>query len=69
VTIGEMTFDFEPSAGIDDSYVPTRRGTDERFENSSRPRADQRLAAKKARRAQDQYDGEWVEDDADRDER
>ncbi|MDP9092596.1 MAG: GTPase ObgE [Actinomycetota bacterium] len=65
VTIGAVTFDFEPSAGIDDSYIPTRRGTDERFENSTRPRADQRLAAKKARRTHDQYDGEWIEGDPD----
>ncbi len=64
VTIGDMTFDFEPSSGMDDApYVPTRRGTDERFEASNRSRADQRLAAKKARRRHDEYDGEWVDDD------
>jgi GTP-binding protein len=50
VTIGEVTFDFEPSGGIDD-YTPTRRGTDERLATDTRPRADERLAAKKARRS------------------
>jgi GTP-binding protein len=51
VTIGEVTFDFEPSAGIDeDDYLPTRRGADERLESPHRVRATERLAAKKARR-------------------
>ncbi len=54
VTIGGVTFDFEPTGGIvADDYLPTRRGTDERLEDHSRPRAHQRLAAKKARRASD----------------
>ena len=62
VTIGDMTFDFEPSAGIDeDAYLPTRRGTDERLESVTRARASERLAAKKARRAR-------PEDDLDTDE-
>jgi GTP-binding protein len=50
VTIGDVTFDFEPSGGIDD-YTPTRRGTDERLSTDTRPRAEERLAAKKARRS------------------
>jgi GTP-binding protein len=50
VTIGTMTFDFEPSAGIADDYVPSRRGSDERFNTSSRVSAEDRLAAKRARR-------------------
>ena len=51
VTIGEVSFDFEPTAGLDDAnYVPTRRGSDERLDPSTRRGADQRLAAKKARR-------------------
>ncbi len=50
VTIGAMTFDFEPTAGIDEGYVPTRRGSDERFNTSSRVSAEDRLAAKRARR-------------------
>ncbi|HEY2272435.1 MAG TPA: GTPase ObgE [Jatrophihabitantaceae bacterium] len=51
VTIGEVTFDFEPSGGIDEpEYLPTRRGTDARLDGVTRTRADERLAAKKARR-------------------
>src|SRR4051812_4501571 len=51
VTIGDVTFDFEPSGGVDvEEYQPTRRGTDERLESSPRVRAEARLAAKKARR-------------------
>jgi GTP-binding protein len=52
VTIGPVTFDFEPTGGIDEeAYAPTRRGFDDRLAPSSRTRADERLAAKKARRA------------------
>ncbi|MGI8761284.1 MAG: GTPase ObgE [Jatrophihabitantaceae bacterium] len=60
VTIGEVTFDFEPTGGVDESqYVPTRRGTDARLENVTRPNPAQRLAAKKARRTRgDGRDGE-----------
>ncbi len=49
VTIGDWTFDWEPSD--DDGFHGTRRGEDERFApQSARTRADERLAAKKARR-------------------
>jgi GTP-binding protein len=51
VTIGGVTFDFEPSGGVDeDDYRATRRGYDDRLTPDTRPRADDRLAAKKARR-------------------
>jgi GTP-binding protein len=51
VTIGDVQFDFEPTAGVDeDAYLPTRRGSDERLDLDTRPRAYQRLAAKKARK-------------------
>ena len=51
VTIGDYVFDFQPTAGLaDEDYAPTRRGTDERLDTSSRPSADARLASKKARR-------------------
>jgi GTP-binding protein len=50
VTIGDVQFDFEP-AGAADEYVPTRRGSDPRIDPSKRVRANERLAAKKARRA------------------
>ncbi|MGN6606528.1 MAG: GTPase ObgE [Jatrophihabitans sp.] len=51
VRIGEVTFDFEPTGGVDEeAFHATRRGFDERLESSSRTRASERLAAKKARR-------------------
>ena len=57
VTIGDVTFDFEPSGGIEaEGYVPTRRGSDERLESSTRTRAGERLAAKRARRSHDEDD-------------
>jgi GTPase len=59
VTIGDVTFDFEPTAGMDDeSFSPARRGTDDRLDASTRPDADDRLAAKKARRMHEDYEGE-----------
>ena len=49
VTIGDWTFDWEPSEEA--AYAATRRGEDDRFApQSSRVPADERLAAKKARR-------------------
>ena len=63
VTIGEVTFDFAPSAGIDEDYLPTRRGEDERLDTSPRRRrADDRLAAKRSRRVHAEYEGEWTDD-------
>jgi GTP-binding protein len=54
VTIGAVTFDFEPSGGVDEpEYMPTRRGYDARLDADVRTRADERLAAKKARRLHD----------------
>jgi GTP-binding protein len=51
VTILDYVFDFQPTAGLaDEDYSPTRRGTDDRLDTSSRPDADERLALKKARR-------------------
>ncbi len=59
VTIGDVTFDFEPTAGMDDdAFVASRRGLDERLDTSTRPDADDRLAAKKARRMHEDYEGE-----------
>lgn len=66
VSIGEVSFDFEPTAGLDDGhYVPTRRGSDERLDPSTRRGADQRLAAKKARRRSDDDLGDDFGDDVD----
>jgi len=59
VTIGDVTFDFEPTGGVlAEEYAPTRRGFDERLDTSNRTRAQQRLAAKKARRASEDEDDE-----------
>ncbi|HEU5266076.1 MAG TPA: GTPase ObgE [Jatrophihabitans sp.] len=52
VTIGGVTFDFEPSADVEEvDYHPGRRGSDERLAANIRTRAAQRLADKRARRA------------------
>jgi len=57
VTIGDVVFAFEPTSGVaDELYVPGRRGLDDRLDTSTRPRADDRLAAKKGRRVA--FDGE-----------
>ena len=50
VTIGEVTFDFEPAGAAADNYVPTRRGFDERLDPVTRTRAVERLEAKRSRR-------------------
>jgi len=50
VTIGDVTFDFEPAGAAADDYVPTRRGFDERLGSSTRTRATERLEAKRSRR-------------------
>jgi len=53
VTIGDVTFDWEPQtpSGID--ALMTRRGADLRLENNDRIGADERKAARKQRRAAD----------------
>ena len=58
VTIGPVTFDWEPStvAGVD--FTPTGRGTDQRLERDDRASAADRLAAKKARRRGDEDEDE-----------
>jgi GTP-binding protein len=53
VTIGDVTFDWDPTSGYSDEYAPTRRGSDDRLSQTSRPDADERLAAKRARRVSD----------------
>ena len=61
VTIGDVTFDFEPSGGVNDveEYQPSIRGTDMRLEASGRSRAADRLAAKRERkRSTDEDDSE-----------
>ncbi len=58
VTIGDVTFDWEPQtpSGID--ALMTRRGADLRLENNDRIGADERKAARKQRRAIDATDNE-----------
>jgi GTP-binding protein len=50
VTIGEMTFDWEP-AGPDVAEPVSKRGTDSRLDRNERVGADERKAARRARRA------------------
>ncbi len=54
VTIGDVTFDWEPTtlAGVD--VVPGLRGTDARVEGNKRLGADVRLEAKRSRRRRDE---------------
>jgi GTP-binding protein len=50
VTIGDVTFDWEPTTEAGVEFTPTGRGTDSRLERDNRIGASDRLAAKKARR-------------------
>lgn len=50
VTIGGMTFDWEPSTPSGAIVALGHRGTDPRLERSTRPKASDRKSAKKARR-------------------
>ena len=55
ITVGDVTFDWEPTlpAGtltVEETAGLGGRGTDVRLENNARPRADERLAAKRSRR-------------------
>jgi GTP-binding protein len=50
VTIGEMTFDWEPQVPTGDQITRTGRGTDARLERDDRVGADERKAARRQRR-------------------
>ena len=50
VTIGDVTFDWEPSTPAGVAVLMSGRGTDRRLEQSTRPRAADRLAARTERR-------------------
>jgi GTPase len=65
VTIGDMTFDWEPSTPAGIATVLTGRGTDPRLERNDRSSAGERKAAKLARRVPGEYDGDDVDDDVD----
>ncbi|WP_084216878.1 GTPase ObgE [Pseudonocardia spinosispora] len=56
VTIGSMTFDWEPSTPSGAMMTMGSRGTDLRIDRDTRPGADERLKAKKARRV---HNDEW----------
>ncbi|MGZ4607170.1 MAG: Obg family GTPase CgtA, partial [Blastococcus sp.] len=69
VTIGEVTFDWVPTlpAGtltVEESAGLGGRGTDSRIDAPHRIRAEERLAAKKARRVPYEVsDTTWTDDD------
>jgi GTP-binding protein len=63
VTIGDVTFDFEPPGSGEEDFVPSRRGFDARIDPTTRPRASDRLVAKKGRRVRP--DGEDDDDNDD----
>ena len=67
VTIGGVTFDFEPASSLADEieaeYRPTKRGADGRLERPTRVGASERLAAKRARRQRPEEDTEDSEDE------
>ncbi len=60
VTIGDVTFDFEPTGGVE--FTGSRRGSDVRLETNARARASDRLSAKRSRRVHEEVDGEWSDD-------
>ena len=53
VRIDDVTFDWEPSNGLEDELAPGPRGQDPRLDRPTRPRASDRLEAKRARRRPD----------------
>jgi GTP-binding protein len=61
VTIGDVTFDWEPTTPAGIAVLMTGRGTDMRLETNNRIGAAERKAARKARRTP----GEWSEFDDD----
>jgi GTP-binding protein len=64
VTVGDVTFDWEPTVETGAGTPMTGRGTDVRLERTDRPAADERLAAKKTRRQSTEYGDWYIEDDA-----
>jgi GTPase len=62
VRIGTVEFDWQPTRHAGADFVPGRLGTDHRLEDDGRVRADERLAARNARREHVEVDGEWTEE-------
>ena len=65
VTIGQVTFDWEPSTPAGVATVLTGRGTDARLDQTDRVSATDRKAAKRARRGLLDEQGQFVGDDSD----
>lgn len=69
VRIGEREFDWQPTIYAGKDFTPGNRFTDERLEDDiTRPRASERLAARKARRERPEGDtagDEWLTDEKD----
>ena len=65
VTIGDVTFDWEPSTPAGIAVLMTGRGTDIRLETSDRVGAAERKAARKARRTPGEWTAADTEDDFD----
>ena len=53
----------EPAGSGERAYLPTRRGYDDRLDTSTRPRADDRLLAKRGRRVRPDDEPEGGFDD------
>ncbi|HEX5497386.1 MAG TPA: GTPase ObgE [Mycobacteriales bacterium] len=65
VTIGDVTFDWEPTGAAPDRVVPGPRGTDPRLAGEHRTRAAERLAARRARRGHGRPDSQdWPDSDS-----
>jgi GTP-binding protein len=58
-----VTFDWVPTLAFTESAPHGLRGTDERLEDRSRPRADDRKASRKARRTAYDTDAEGLPED------
>ena len=59
--IGTHEFDWKPMHLDGAEFVPGNRGTDHRFDDSTRIRADERKAARKARRVRAEDDSETAQ--------
>jgi GTP-binding protein len=65
VRIGPVEFDWEPTLYAGGDFVPGRRGTDYRLDPTTRTRAQERLAARKERRAHHDDEPETKSDEED----
>jgi GTPase len=64
VTIGDVTFDFQPAGSADEPEpIPGRRGSDPRLDPSTRAGAGARLAAKRSRRVRTDLEDDVADED------